>query len=80
LCGDRVHSICWWTNEDFVAPGDAETAEEGIDCFIAADAYKEVFWSERFRGVDVGVAEVYEELFEGGLVRVGIPVQAKEID
>jgi hypothetical protein len=30
--------------------------------------------------VDVGIAEIAEELFELGLVRVGIAVQAKEVD
>lgn len=48
--------------------GSAEGAEKGVDCFIATDADKEVIWGEIFLGVDMRVAEIYQELFEFVLV------------
>jgi len=62
LRGYAVHSVGWWAGEDLVAAGDAETADQGVDGFVGADAYEEVFGGEGFGSVCVGVAEVAEEL------------------
>jgi hypothetical protein len=71
LGADAVHAVGWGADEDAVARGDAEGAEEGVDGFIAADACEEVGGGEVGRSVRVGVAEVAEELFEGVLVAGG---------
>lgn len=58
LCRDGVHSIRRGTREDLFFPWGTETAEEGIDCFVGADAYEEVGGREGRRSMDVCVAEV----------------------
>ena len=59
LGGHGVHAVGGWAGEDFVAARDAEGAEEGVDCFVAAYADEEVGGGEILFRVDVGVAEVY---------------------
>lgn len=68
MCADAVHAVCGRADEDAVARGDAERAEEGVDGFVAADACEEVGGCEGSRGVRVCVAEVAEELLEVVLV------------
>ena len=59
LGGDGVHAVGGRAGEDFVAARDAEGAEKGVDCFVAAYADEEVGGGEILFGVYVGVAEVY---------------------
>ena len=68
LGGDAVHAVGGRAGEDLVLSGDAEGAEEGVDGFIGANAYKEVVGGEGLRGVSVRVAEVAEVLLEFDLV------------
>jgi hypothetical protein len=68
LGGHAIHAVCGRADEDLLATGDAEGANEGIDGFVRADADEEVVWGEGFGGVGVGVAEVAELLLELYLV------------
>jgi hypothetical protein len=68
LGADAVHAVGWGTDENAVARGDAEGAEEGVNGFVAADACEEVGGREGGGGVSVCVAQVAEELFEVVLV------------
>jgi len=72
LCGDRAHAIGRWTRQDLIDARTAEGAEKGIDCLIAADAYKEVLRSDVLLGVGVSVAKVTEQLLELVLVAESI--------
>ena len=56
LCGYAVHAVCGRAREDLVFAWDAEGAEEGVDRFVGADAYEEVFGREGFRRVRVRVS------------------------
>lgn len=42
VCGDGVHPVRGWADEDFIPCWNAEGAEEGVDCFVASDAEEEV--------------------------------------
>lgn len=59
--------------------GDAETAEESIDCFVGAYAEEKVFGREGARGVVVSVAQLAEEGLEGVLMWIGVTVQTEEV-
>ena len=76
MCGDAVHAVGGRAGEDFVAPWDAEAAKERIDGFVRADAYEEVVWGEVLGRMDVGVAEVAEEFFKGGLMAGDVSMTA----
>jgi hypothetical protein len=54
--------------------GNAEGADECIDCFIGADADEKVAWAESLGSVRVGVAEGAELLLEVFLVATLSPV------
>jgi hypothetical protein len=64
LGGHAVHAVGGRADEDLLAAGDAESADERVDGFIGADADEEVVRGERFGGVVVGIAEGAELLFE----------------
>jgi hypothetical protein len=70
LCRHAIHAICGRANEDLLASGDTEGADEGVNGFIGADADEEVGWGEGLGGVMVGIAEGAELLFEVFLVAV----------
>ncbi len=58
--GDGVHAVRGRTCENLVDAWGAESAEEGIDCLIAADADEEVVWCQGLLRVNVSVAEINE--------------------
>ena len=78
--GDGVHAVRRGADENGVAAGDAEAAQQGVDGLVAADADEQVIRRDGARRVVVGVSEVAEELLELALVRVRVAVQAQEVD
>jgi len=80
LRGDAVHAVGGGADEDLIAGGDAETAQQGVDGLVAPDAHKQVCRADGLGSVGVGVAEGAEEGLQVVLVRVGVAVEAEEVD
>jgi hypothetical protein len=77
---DAVHAVGGRADEDLIARGDAEAAQQGVDGLVAADAYEQVCRADGLGGVSVGVAEGAEEGLQVVLVRVGVAIEAEEVD
>ncbi|KAI6769215.1 hypothetical protein HG531_010319 [Fusarium graminearum] len=67
-----------WADTEYMP--DAKATQQSINGLVTSNTNKQVLWLERLACVSMGVAQLAKQLLQRLLVRIGIAVQAQQVD